>query len=178
MLDSTTSSTTLPAGYYGNISISTTLSPQGNVVYDHHVHSLTTTTEIVSNNSSDPSSVAGALADDYVSSVSGGCFTTPYYHVVYTITESRMEMCGGSVQGGWSDWQTGGVYDRCRSCGKLWGAYTGPSTCNNYVQKTYTTPYDYWTSNASDHPSNRTEVKYSRSCGMANGTVTDAHIHF
>lgn len=60
--------------------------------------------------------------------------------------------------------------DYCTSCGHEWGAYTGPSKCNQTVEKDKWVDKSYWTYDASDHPNNRTATKYTCNCGKTAGT--------
>ena len=64
-------------GYYGNIHIEGDMS--GKVEYIHHVHSLTSNSETVMNDSAAPTSVSSSYADSFAPTTSGGCFTSGRY---------------------------------------------------------------------------------------------------
>ena len=85
----------------------------GNVAYTYHHHSLTSTT---AGNSA--SSVAGAYTDSYQAATSGGCFTTPVYHVHTTNAApcyyfydcpGKMNVCGSMENGRYPT--------KCSACG-------------------------------------------------------------
>ncbi len=108
-----------------------------------------------------------------VSTVNGGCYTTPYYYYSYTYTEpvktGQKEECDSTWQGGcdgsWNrdtDTCSGGwVHSNCR----MVDTYTD-------VQKT---GYAYGASTSGTNPQ-IIATYYTKSCGMENGQLLSATI--
>ena len=156
VLDSTTQSTSLPAGYYGQVDISTTLNPTGNVEYIHHIHSLTTTDDTETNSSASTTSVSGGLADSYEATTSGGCYTTKKTTTTRVQTGTTSQNSLRFENGHWV----------CNVCGRGIGdagdSQTPTESCYHIVP-VYTTV---------------TTTTYTCSCGMTNGQVIRAIITY
>lgn len=71
MLDANNTSASLPAGYYTGGTIGTELPPDKTITYLHHVHSTSSITETVSDNSFD----SGVAYGEETSTIKGGCYT-------------------------------------------------------------------------------------------------------
>ena len=168
------------AGYYSDFTVTGDFTelPDVTLTYTHHIHSLESSTYSEENDSMDVNSVPVTYADGYQATTlyPNGCFTTPYYHLVY----SESGACGGVVvrhheSEGSTHWNS---YS-CNKCGKSYGTsgindQWGSWTCNNTVTKNY----NLWTTDATGHEGNITETRYIKSCGRTSGEVTDVHIHY
>ena len=149
------------------------------VYYTHHIHRLDANNYSEENTSAAANSVAQYYADGYQSSSPGGCFTTPYYHIVYSQTTSSVQTFHSSERPdcghfGGSDYHCEGTNYYCSFCG--YDTNGGPFTHDHVVETT--TNYNYWTTNASDHPSNRIATVYLKSCGKSQGEITDVRLHY
>ena len=74
----------------------------------------------------------------YSNTSPGGCYRGNGHNHTSTCTsreESYTEKCGGSVSRGDGGLGDGGTRDVCNSCGKMWEAGTGPSSCYKTVTK-------------------------------------------
>ena len=169
VLDSTTQNAILPAGYYGEINISTTLNPTGTVAYIYHHH----VTEGDDIHADDSLELSGNLADDYQASSSGGCFT----QVVYK-QHSHSSSCYGVIGNTSSGmYLTSGGYWKCRNCSHTCGDggdSQTPTNPNHYCTgttircgKTAGVRYE---SEGIDY--------YARSCGITDGTIVGAKITY
>lgn len=104
----------------------------------------------------------GLYADNYISTTSQGCFTTPVSHVHTNECPYTWTTCGGTYTTHmWVPDPEGNYIDRwaCNRCGALGGSAGG--TCNNNVKKITCT---------------KTIDGYSRSCGKCDGKLVGAHI--
>lgn len=157
VLDAGNRNVTLPEGYYGEVSISTTLNPTGDIKYRHHVHSTTSTEEYVETATS--TITTDGEADSYVSSVSGGCFTTPKYGTKKCTSTSYRNAY--NWRGGYPEitWTTG----TCTACGNVvtvdWHSLDGHK-CGNTI------------------PDPSKIVGYTRSCGITRGEIVQAVISY
>ncbi|MBR1623660.1 MAG: hypothetical protein IJ675_07100, partial [Pseudobutyrivibrio sp.] len=176
VLTTSNNSITISPGYYsgGTISANPGNTPNGTIKFDHHVHALDTAAKTVTNSSYSTTSVPCDYADSLQSTTKGGCFTTPYYHIKYSTTKTvhkEFPVVLTDHGDGW-DWA-------CTYCGRRWGdggdsqTNTGPATHGHDVSETVRV--DTWSTVASGTV---VETRYLRSCGMVNGQVTDAHIHY
>ena len=145
------------------------------IEYTYHHHST-------NDNNADNHSSTGGVADNSYLSSPAGCFKRPYYHVKYSYTNpinNYQDRCGGSVITGCPrPNDPSAVVDYCTSCGKEWGAHTGPSSCDNIVTKQSggnTVSEDYWTYSAS---SNIVETRYVCNCGKTNGQIVKQKFYF
>lgn len=176
MLTESNKSVTFGAGYYPEHSVSADISNplDAKLTYSHHIHSLDVDNSSIENDSADITSVSEGIDDSYRASSPQGCFTQPYYHVVYRESKTKTQDFNSHLGRTYR-------YDYdVQVCG-----YSG---CD-YVQApdmpfshshnvTTTTNYDRWTTDANDHPKNRKETVYIRSCGLLNGQVTAVHVHY
>ena len=170
------------AGYYSDFTVTGDFTelPDVTLTYTHHIHSLESSTYSEENDSMDVNSVPVTYADGYQATTlyPNGCFTTPYYHLVY----SEYGTCGGAVYGHFdchddpSTWYT--KYS-CSKCGKSYGSDGGDhSGFYRWCSAQTVNNYNLWTTNPSGHEGNITETRYIKSCGRSSGEVTDIHIHY
>ncbi|WP_148661979.1 hypothetical protein [Butyrivibrio hungatei] len=182
ILTNTEKTKTFPAGYYDSFTVTSDFTQlDATLTYSHHIHDLETDAKSEENDSLDVTSVSTVYDDSYRSSVPGGCFTTPYYHVRYSSSYTYQGRCGGHVATGTNDPVNDprGVFDYCTSCGNRWGAHTGPTNCDRPVTKTVTNNVDKWTTSPNSTESQHiVETVYICSCGKKQGQVTDVHLHF
>lgn len=187
VLTSTNNKITLPAGYYDNITVSTDVtSLAGTITYTHHQCSNTennvTYTDDIIGTSNAASVNEITVNGKTVSTIQGGCYTTPYYYVSRSITKTGTctatvhvdgpyganneltyrywfthSSCGEKYTGGHKDWHQANE-----------GRYTGPTT--------YSHTYSY-TENAKIYTSEPLDTDtvlatyYLKSCGYYNGEV-------
>ena len=146
----------------------------GTISYVYHHHTLGTVGD------RDNNTTGGNIYDDsYESETSGGCFTMPYYHLVY----KEEGMCLGHISKSYDEGDDCNRY-RCDKCGKSYGHSSKdenwehdlntPYGCNNII----TNNYDRWTTDATDHPDKRVETKYLRSCGKISDQIISATVTY
>lgn len=139
------------------------------IEYIYHHHTINGTNNDNANASQCP------YADNYESTTKGGCFQTPKYHLKYQTSYTQKETvhheCNGD--GHSKHWDDG---DSCWRCDCSRAVANGDShtthdwkSWDTVEDVTHYTNHDYWTTDANDHPGNRTETRYIRSCGKTNG---------
>ena len=165
LLTSTNKEAVLPAGYYDAFRVSTNItSLPGTISYTYHHHSLSTANYTTS------SASGGSYPDGYQSPIRGGCFTTAYYHIVYS----------ESVPTWFPSW-SGPHYHNGEAGAMQWNcSYCGEESYSEFSGHWHDvdTNYNYWTTNASDHPANRIATVYLRSCGKSEGQIATATITY
>ena len=171
VLTSSQNSVILPAGYYEKTTISTNISSLGGTVtYYHHVHSTSSSSEYVI--TSTASLTSDGLADSYISSTSGGCYTTPWYK--HTSSTNYGAYCDNLYSYTSSDDDGHTVNDyhgNCNNCGRdLVSHWTAAWVKCRYCNSS-TTTYD-------SNSSNGTLVGYAKSCNYTRGQVIKAVITY
>lgn len=140
--------------------------------YRHHQDSVTSSTETYDDfldNASNAKPVASqqTVNGQIVSTVQGGCYTTPYYK--YTVHHAAVNHPHNFVTVS----EGSSVYDRCTHCGMTITAGTGGSwggTC--YTDPAYDSTH-YGTNVASGGSLQATY--YLKTCGHTNGEVLSVH---
>ncbi|AOZ97825.1 hypothetical protein [Butyrivibrio hungatei] len=183
ILTNTEKTKTFPAGYYESFTVTSDYTQlDATLTYSHHVHDLETDAKSEENDSLDVTSVSAGYDDSYRSSVPGGCFTTPYYHVKYSSSYTVREQCGG-----YQSWHTAsdGCYLECicSRCGHRMTAGMGSGwalgPCDVMITKTVNNSVDKWTTSPNSTESQHiVETVYICSCGKKQGQVTDVHLHY
>ena len=173
ILTSSDNTTTLPAGYYSSITVSTNITNLGGTItYTHHQCSTTvagdTYTDALANTSgaSSPSGLT-TVNGQTVSASKGGCYTTPYYYYSYR-GETKTKI----------------GYDDCIVCK---GSSVANSCTEGFTRKENCTPHDtyrtdYYTAYAygATLPSGASIVTtyYTKGCGFTNGQIVSATITY
>ena len=149
VLTSTNNTATFEPGYYSGFTVTTNISNAGGTIsYKHHVHSTDSTDEFVS--TATPSITSDGVADNYRSSVKGGCFTTPVYGTK-TVVCGHYEMQSGDASGNY--------HYNCDNCGKY--------KYDDHGGYHYITAVDY-----------NNIIGYTCSCGRTRGQVIEAVIAY
>jgi hypothetical protein len=141
--------------------------------YRHHQDSVVSSTETYDDFVTDASNAKPVASQQtvngqVVSTVRGGCYTTPFYK--YTIHHDQVNHPHNFVTFTGND---GGVRERCTHCGMVIGAGTSGSwggTC--YTDPAYDSTH-YGTSVASGGSVQATY--YLKTCGHTNGEVLSVH---
>ena len=152
ILDSEHLSYTLSAGFYPAIDISTSLNPQGNVRYVHHVHSTTITGGTTIENENYAASSVTTMPE--YQNTSGGCYTKAvtenHYHQAFWRVVDDDESHNGQYWG------------PCPACGKpLYKHHIDPEdhrqavSCGGYAI-----------------------TRYYANCGYQNGELVSATITY
>ena len=173
VLTSRNKTVNFPAGYYDAFTVSTDYtSIPGTIEYHHHVHSLTSSTEEVINDSLAQNSVSGQYADNYQAANSGGCFTklqyTGHQHT------SSCQLRRGEIKIDWGESGSGDGWFRyvwkCSKCGEFMDCWT-QSSGSDWTGKWHTCGgYD-----CGNSPKNINPV-YVRTCDRENGELTKVEI--
>ena len=169
ILTDTEKTKTFPAGYYDEFKVTGDFKdiPNASLTYTHHVHSLTSTSESLENETSERESINAQYLDDYQSTTSSGCFTSPLYYIpAYNTSEPIY--CYGAEHPRWSS------VTNMNECPVCTDGFHG--TERKYKgQRTKPIPA-HWSSINENNMA--TVINYTRSCGYSSGEVTDTHIHY
>ena len=131
ILDASKQKTTLPAGYYSSIEISTTLNPTGTTKYTHHIHSTANKTSTIV----DQSFSSGAAYGEETSKTSGGCYTKALSGICGTSVTCNSEDWGGITSDGTRNhiW-----YAHCPNCSnRIEGERGETKTCTRWINSGY-----------------------------------------
>lgn len=156
---------------------------RGTITYTHHQCSTSSTTQTYTDSSLSTSNAAAVSTEivvngQTVSTVQGGCYTTPYYYCkIHYPGSSYSEYCDGYYieDGKGSNPNSTAVltWYKCSKCSyrQLGGTWNGHS-------RTVTTPA-YDKNEYRDSPSGTIlATYYKKSCGYTNGTVVSATITY
>ena len=179
---------TFQAGYYDTFTVSTNItSLPGTIAYTHHQCSTTQSGLTYVDDEFDAvvgeghaASVANltTVNEQTVSTVKGGCYTTPYYYYSYTYTYKEKTGTEQECDKSWNGANTscnGTVNEYGDTCYGGW-TYSNCRTVDVYETKTGTA-YAYGTSTSGTNPK-ILATYYLKSCGMTNGQLLSATITY
>lgn len=114
--------------------------------------------------------------NDYESSVQGGCFTRPYYHIYYSKPMQREYQLFHATNKNGDDY----VYWGCGACSSWQYKYDDFYGCDNApIHQCGTVTVDKWTSEpTAEESSYVTEVRYVRGCDRVSNQILSAVITY
>jgi hypothetical protein len=114
--------------------------------------------------------------NDYESSVQGGCFTRPYYHIYYSKPMQREYQLFHATNKNGNDY----VYWGCGACSSWQYKYDDFYGCDNApIHQCGTVTVDKWTSEpTAEESSYVTEVRYVRGCDRVSNQILSAVITY